>query len=164
MFYPHNFFLYHDSTTMKWHWISLDGNYSFAAWNPVMSLPSLLRMSVVVPDSTPFKDSRPLLDRTIRNNKPIRKRYYAIVKDLFQNEFSESRINSVIDSLSMRIRIAVYADVNKMYSNKDFDTNLNSTIGDPLDPGNFIPGLKSFLFERRKNIEAELQQLSKQFE
>ena len=64
----------------------------------------------------------------------------------------------------MRIRIAVYADVNKMYSNKDFDTNISTTIGDPLDPGNFIPGLKSFIVDRRRNIEEELQQLSRQLD
>ncbi len=164
MFYPHNFFLYHDSTTLKWHWISLDGNYSFAAWNPVMSLPSLLKMSVMVPDSAPFKEARPLLDRTLRTNRSIRKRYVAIVNELLRTEFNEEKMNKAIDSISMRIRIAVYADVNKMYSNKDFDTNVNSTIGDPLDPGNFIPGLKSFLADRRKNIEYELQLLSRQFD
>lgn len=164
MFYPHNFFIYHDSTTLKWHWISLDGNYSFAAWNPLMSLPALTRMSVMVPDSVPFKDARPLLDRTLKTNKSIRKRYIAIVNELLRTEFSEATINAHIDSLSSRIRISVYADVNKMYSNKDFDTNISSTIGDPLDPGNFIPGLKSFLSDRRKNIEAELQQLSKEYD
>jgi hypothetical protein len=164
MFYPHNFFLYHDSTTFKWHWISLDGNYSFAAWNPVMSLPSLTKMSVMVPDSVPFKDPRPLLDRTLRSNKSIRKRYVAIVNELLRTEFNEQRINSHIDSIAARIRIAVYADVNKMYSNKDFDMNIGSTIGDPLDPGNFIPGLKSFLADRRKYIEAELQQVAKEFD
>lgn len=164
MFYPHNFFIYHDSTTFKWHWISLDGNYAFAAWNPVMSLPSLLKMSIVVPDSTPYKDSRPLLDKTLRANKPIRKRYIAIVNELLRTEFNEANMNRLIDSISIRIRIAVYADVNKMYSNKDFDTNVATTIGDPLDPGNFIPGLKSFLADRRKNIEAELQQLSRSFD
>ncbi len=164
MFYPHNFFLYHDSTTFKWHWVSLDGNYSFAAWNPVMSLPSLLKMSVMVPDSAPFKEARPLLDKTLRSNRSIRKRYVAIVNELLRTEFNEERLNKAIDSISMRIRIAVYADVNKMYSNKDFDTNVNATIGDPLDPGNFIPGLKSFLADRRRNIEAELQILSRQFD
>jgi hypothetical protein len=50
-----------------------------------------------------------------------------------------------------------------MYSNKDFDTNVGATLGDPLDPGNFIPGLKSFISDRRQNIETELQQLSRQF-
>ena len=164
MFYPHNFFLYHDSTTFKWHWISLDGNYAFAAWNPVMSLPTLVKMSIMIPDSVPFKDPRPLLEKTLESNKSIRKRYVAIVNELLRTEFSDERINHVIDSISMRIRIAVYADVNKMYSNKDFDTNINSTLGDPLDPGNFIPGLKSFIMDRKKYIEAELQQLSKQFD
>ncbi len=164
MFYPHNFFLYHDSTTFKWHWISLDGNYAFASWNPVMSLPALLKMSIMVPDSTPYKDTRPLLDKTLRSNKSIRKRYVAIVNELLRTEFKEENINHLIDSISIRIRIAVYADVNKMYSNKDFDTNISSTLGDPLDPGNFIPGLKSFIADRRKYIETELQQLMKQFE
>ena len=162
MFYPHNFFLYHDSVTLKWHWISLDGNYAFAAWNPVMSLPSLLRMSVMVPDSTPYKEERPLLDRTLRTNPAIRKRYIAIVNDLLRNDFNLENINKMIDSIASRIRIPVYADVNKMYSNKDFDTNINSTIGDPLDPGNFIPGLKSFLADRREYLEAEIQRLAKQ--
>ena len=164
MFYPHNFFLYHDSTTFKWHWISLDGNYAFASWNPVMSLPTLLKMSIMVPDSAPYKDPRPLLDKTLGSNKSIRKRYVAIVNELLRTEFKEENINHLIDSISIRIRIAVYADVNKMYSNKDFDTNISSTLGDPLDPGNFIPGLKSFIADRRKYIETELQQLMKQYE
>jgi CotH kinase protein len=119
---------------------------------------------VMVPDSAPFKEARPLLDNTLRSNNSIRKRYVAIVNELLRTEFSEEKMNRTIDSISMRIRIAVYADVNKMYSNKDFDTNVNTTIGDPLDPGNFIPGLKSFLADRRKNIEYELQLLSKQFD
>jgi len=163
MFYPHNFFLYQDSITNKWNWISLDGNYAFAAWNPIMPLPSLLKMSIMAPDSAPYRDPRPLLDRTLRTNPGIRKRYIAIVNDLLRDEFNQETLNNTIDSLSMRIRIAVYADINKMYSNKDFDTNLSSTIGDPLDPGNFIPGLKSFINDRRKNIEAELQLLSREF-
>ncbi len=164
MFYPHNFFLYHDSITFKWHWISLDGNYAFAAWNPVMSTPSLIKMSVLVPDSVPFKEERPLLDKTLGKNKKIQKRYLAIVQELLKDDFSEERLIHTIDSISSRIRIAVYADVNKMYTNKDFDNNINTTIGDPLDPGNFIPGLKSIIIDRRKNIEAEIQMLSKQLD
>jgi hypothetical protein len=49
-----------------------------------------------------------------------------------------------------------------MYSNKDFDTNINNTIGDPLDPGNFIPGLKSILRDRRKIVINEIQKTLKQ--
>ena len=96
MFYPHNFFLYHDSITFKWHWISLDGNYAFAAWNPVMSTPSLIKMGVLVPDSVPFKEERPLLDKTLGNNKKIQKRYLAIVQELLKDEFSEEHSFVVI--------------------------------------------------------------------
>ena len=73
-------------------------------------------------------------------------------------------MNHVIDSLSLRIRVSVYADVNKMYSNTDYDTNISSNIGDPLDPGNFIPGLKAYLSERRVNILNEIDALKKKLD
>ncbi|MBP6334867.1 MAG: CotH kinase family protein [Bacteroidia bacterium] len=161
MFYPHNFFIYHDTTTSKWQWISLDGNYSFAAWNPIMNYPQLVRMSVLIPDSTPYSDPRPLLERTLGSNQIIQRRYLNMVKELLNTDFQPEKLNQKIDSLSLRIRVSVYADPNKMYSNTDFDTNINSTIGDPLDPGNFIPGLKAFLADRRRHIEVELEELQR---
>ncbi|MEY4594237.1 MAG: hypothetical protein RIQ47_647 [Bacteroidota bacterium] len=161
MFYPHNYFIYHDSITLKWNWISLDGNYSFAAWNPIMNLPQLTRMSVFAPDTVPTKGPRPLLEKTIMKNKILRKRYLNIVENLLSNDLQQERIDKSVDSLSLRIRTAVYADVNKMYSNTDFDTNISTTIGDPLDPGNFIPGLKSFIADRRKYVEIEIAELKK---
>ncbi|MFM2136824.1 MAG: hypothetical protein RL021_2224 [Bacteroidota bacterium] len=159
MFYPHNFFLFHDSLTMKWHWITLDGNYSFAAWNPMLNFPQLVRMTLMRLDSLPNKGPRPLLDKMLVDNKYLRKRYLQIVDTLMRTDLQPEVIGRTIDSLSLRIRVAVYADVNKMYSNTDFDTNIRTTIGDPLDPGNFIPGLKSYITERRKYIEEELTRL-----
>lgn len=161
MFYPHNYFIYHDSLTNRWHWISLDGNYSFAAWNPVMNFPKLVRMSVIKPDSVPYTGDRPLLDRTIVKNRYLREKYLQLVDNLLLNDLLPERINNTIDSLKLRIRTAVYADVNKMYSNTDFDTNFESTIGDPMDPGNFIPGLKAFMNERRRYVEEELESIRK---
>ena len=84
-----------------------------------------------------------------------------MVKELLNTDFQPEKLNQKIDSLSLRIRVSVYADPNKMYSNTDFDTNINSTIGDPLDPGNFIPGLKAFLADRRRHIEVELEELQR---
>lgn len=161
MFYPHNFFVFHDSVSFKWHWISLDGNYAFAAWNPVMTLPSLEKLNLLVLDSVPNKERRPLLERTLGDNKTIQKRYLAIMTEMERKYFKEGLVEEMIDSLAQRIRLSVYADVNKMYSNSDFDTNINSTIGDPLDPGNFIPGLKSFINGRKKSIEQQLDELNK---
>lgn len=161
MFYPHNFFVFHDSVSFKWHWISLDGNYAFAAWNPVMTLPSLEKLNLLVLDSVPNKERRPLLERTLGDNKTIQKRYLAIMTEMERKYLKEGLVEEMIDSLAQRIRLSVYADVNKMYSNSDFDTNINSTIGDPLDPGNFIPGLKSFIIGRKKSIEQQLDELNK---
>ena len=115
----------------------------------------------MIPDSTPYNDARPLLERTLGSNLIVQRRYLKIVKELFNTDFKLERMEHIIDSLSLRIRVAVYADSNKMYSNTDFDTNINSTIGDPLDPGNFIPGLKAFLADRRRYIEAQIEVLDR---
>jgi spore coat protein CotH len=161
IFYPHNFYFYQDSSQGRWHWISVDGNYSFAAWNSVKNMTQLTNMSVFVPDSVPYQGPRPLLTNTIVKNKLIRKRYVEIVQQLLANDFNAAAMDKRIDSLAMRIRLYVYADTKKMYTNLDFDTNLKTTLGDPLDPGNFIPGLKVFIAERRRHIEAELRQSTK---
>ena len=81
--------------------------------------------------------------------------------ELLRKYFNEETMNQQIDSIALRIRVSVYADVNKMYSNTEFDTNINTTVGDPLDPGNFIPGLKSFIAARRKSIEKQIDELNK---
>ncbi len=164
MFYPHNFFIYHDTTNGRWHWISLDGNYAFAAWNPILTYDQLMRMSILVPDSTPYKDERPLLTRTLGRNKLIQRQYLLYLKELLNTDFLPERINRMVDSLALKVRFGVYADTNKMYSNTDFDTNIAGTIGDPVDPGNFIPGLKSYISDRRKNIEQELDVLLKKLQ
>ncbi len=161
MFYPHNFFIFHDSISTKWQWISLDGNYAFAAWNPVMPLHQLENLDILVPDSVPYKERRPLLEKTLGENKFIQKRYLSIMTELLRKYFNEETMNQQIDSIALRIRVSVYADVNKMYSNTEFDTNINTTVGDPLDPGNFIPGLKSFIAARRKSIEKQIDELNK---
>lgn len=161
MFYPHNFFIYNDSASGKWQWISLDGNYAFAAWNPVMPLHQLENLDILVPDSVPYKEHRPLLEKTLGENKTIQKRYLSIMNEMLRKYFNEEKLDQEIDSIALRIRVSVYADINKMYSNTDFDTNINTTVGDPLDPGNFIPGLKSFINARRKSVEKQIEELNR---
>lgn len=161
IFYPHNFFFYFDSLDKKWNWISVDGNYAFAAWNPVKSFDQLVKMSVLIPDSVPYVGPRPLLKNTIEKNSLIKQRYLKIVERLINSDFKPEVMNAKIDSLSMKIRLYVYTDNIKMYTNEDFNNNLSITLGDPLDPGNFIPGLKVFIAERKKHVEAELKSLLK---
>jgi hypothetical protein len=44
-----------------------------------------------------------------------------------------------------------------MYSNTDFDTNINTTVGDPLDPGNFIPGLNLLSMQEENLLRNRLK-------
>ena len=66
-------------------------------------------------------------------------------------------LENEIDDLVMRIRRSVYYDTYKMYSNEDFETNINESIGNVRDAGAFIPGLKSFLDKRIDFLNKELK-------
>ena len=164
MFYPHNFYIYHDTASSRWHWISLDGNYAFAAWNPILNYDQLLHMNILIPDSVPYRDARPLLTRTLGRNKLIQRQYLLYLREYLNTDFMPENINRMVDSISAKIRLGVYADPNKMYSNTDFDSNLTSIIGDPTDPGNFIPGLKNYISDRRKYILEQLDVMLKKLE
>jgi spore coat protein H len=94
MFYPHNFFIYHDTVTTKWQWISLDGNYSFAAWNPVMPLHQLENLDILIPDSVPYKQARPLLEKTLGDNPIIQRRYLAIMNELLRKHFQTKKLST----------------------------------------------------------------------
>jgi len=121
-------------------------------------------MNVLIPDSVPYRDARPLLGRTLGRNKAIQRQYLLYLRELLNTDFMPENINRMVDSLSAKIRLGVYADSNKMYSNTDFDSNLSATIGDPTDPGNFIPGLKSYISDRRKYILEQLDVMLKKLE
>ena len=83
------------------------------------------------------------------------------MQSLLNKYFTNEYIENMIDDLSLKIRKSVYLDTMKMYSNDEFEKNLNETIGDPDDPGAFIPGLKSFWINRRKAVKAEIKKLNR---
>jgi hypothetical protein len=64
---------------------------------------------------------------------------------LLNTVFNPEYLNPIIDNYKELIQQYVYADNNKMFSNNDFDTNINSNLG---GPGGTIYGLKSFIQAR----------------
>lgn len=66
-------------------------------------------------------------------------------------------LDPLIDSLADKIRNDYYADPNKMFTNQQFEDNIDSTlviIG--LPGGNTVAGLKPFITNRRDSLWMEL--------
>lgn len=133
-----NYYIYHNLTTDKWEWIKWDGNECFGSYNNGVNTITNLPLNY-------SNTNRPLLSR-IFNNPTLYQAYLVEVCDITSNFFNTTYMNTMIDSYKTMIQASVYADNNKMYSNNDFDTNINSNLGGGGGPGGGTTyGLKSFV-------------------
>lgn len=159
MLFIHNFYLYRNPADQKFHWINYDFNYGFGAWTPKYNLKEVENFPVLFVNT----ESRhhPLAKKLLIENKNFRSQYLAIMDSLVDNSFTVEKMNSRITKYHKMIKAEVLADKQKMYSNEDFEKNIQHAIGDTLDPGAFVPGLKDFVEKRRQNVLLQLQAIDK---
>ncbi len=96
-------------------------------------------------------NNRPLLEN-ILTNATFYARYENEVCSIVEEYFNEDYLHARVDELKALIADYVYADNNKMYSNANFDTNLEQNInlggGGGGGGGGTSYGLKSFVSDR----------------
>jgi hypothetical protein len=147
----HNYYIYHDLINNKFGWITWDVNEAFGNFQMGMSVSQLENISIFYipsPSVNRTLENRMLLDSTYRNS------YIWEVCNFVANDFDTTVLYPLIDSLAIAIRPFVYADPNKFYTNSQFETNINTNI---IIGGNFnIPGLKSFILNRRTSVVSQL--------
>jgi hypothetical protein len=136
-----NYYLYHNMSTDQWEWIKWDanetfGSYAFGVQTPMTSLPIDF-----------YEGQRPLLERVFESDL-FMSQYTSEICLLLNAVFNPTYLNPIIDNYKALIQQYVYADNNKMYSNNDFDTNIESNLNSGPGPGGAIYGLKSFIQTR----------------
>ncbi len=146
----HNYYIYHDTTEDRFKFITWDVNEVFGNFQMGIGYPAIQTMSAFYVPSP--ANSRPLTTKMLANNT-----YHAAYVDrlceLATYDFTSAHLYPIIDSLANLIRTDVYADPNKMYSNTQFETNINAPVGGGMGQ---IPGLKGFVTARRNALETEL--------
>nr|WP_320119072.1 CotH kinase family protein [uncultured Marinifilum sp.] len=151
--FRHNYYLYKNMLNDKFEWIPYDANYAFCAFSRELNLKQAENLSIFYKMDN---NEAPLMD-LLFGNKKYRDFYTEYLKGLTAKNRVENYVESKVDSLSLKIRKYIYYDTNKMYTNADFEVNLNKVIGDVNDPGAFIPGLKPFIHKRIKAVKKELK-------
>lgn len=147
----HNYYIYHDSTDNKFKFITWDTNEAFGNFNQGMSITQLEQLTMFYAPS-----NRPLHTKQLAVSAYQQKLVDAFCI-LAGTEFTNEKLDPKIDSLSNLIRPDVYADPNKFFTNQNFEDNLASDITVVGTPGgNNIPGLKSFITNRRNFIQTEI--------
>lgn len=147
-----NYYIYHNPNNGLWEWIKWDCNEAFGSYSGGgMGGGGIADMTTLETDY--FNLSRPLLERivSITATRATYDYYYCVIKN---NYFTEDYLYSRIDELYSLIQDAVYADDNKMYTNAQFDSNINDDITTGGGPGGgTVYGLKSFISERNSYLD-----------
>ncbi len=144
-----NYYIYHNTSTDKWEWVKWDANESFGSYaNGVNNISTL---------ALDYSDAdRPLVER-IFSDDVLYEQYLAEVCHLNETLFNSEIMDARIDEIKALIQTSVYADDNKMYTNAQFNTNIESDISTGGGPGGgVIYGLKSFIAQKSSYLSGAL--------
>lgn len=148
----HNYYIYHDSTSLKFKWIMWDVNEAFGNFNMGMDLNAIHGLDMFFIPNPQGPLSHKMLQNSTYYNMYIDK-----ICDITENFFRHDILDPMIDSLANAIRSDLYADTKKMFTNQQFEDNLTQAINVPgLPGGGNIAGLKSFITERRDSLQLQL--------
>ncbi len=153
LFNPHNYYLYDDSTSGKFEWISWDVGLAFGVfplWGQAASQELDLFYMPNPPDRVPLNKNLFAFDE-------FRQTYLEAICTYLNEDFRPSVMYAQIDSLADVIRPYVYAEPqsNQMYSNTQFEGNLGFTSYNGWILSK-IPGLKTFIGERYHQLREQL--------
>ncbi len=144
-----NYYIYNKDSTGIWEWINWDCNEAFGSYPAGGAVTNMTEL-----DPHYFALNRPLLERivSVESTKLIYDEYFCSLRSAY---FSDSYIQTQTDLLYSLIQPHVYNDENKMYTDANFDTNIESDITVGGGPGGgTIYGLKSFVSERNVWLES----------
>ncbi|GAB4201930.1 MAG: hypothetical protein Fur0023_07110 [Bacteroidia bacterium] len=149
----HNYYIYHDLFYNKFGWITWDVNEAFGNFNQGMSISQLENLDIFYIPSP--SNNRPLTYKMLQNNT-YKQQYIQELCNFLSGDFDTSYLYHQIDSLVPIIRPYVYADTKKFYTNTDFENNINNNLSTGGNPPFNIPGLKSFILNRRNIVQSQL--------
>ena len=151
----HNYFIYHDTLSNKFEWVTWDVNEAFGNFKMGLTVSQLQDLSLFHVSSP--ATNRPLVQKMLQNTT-YKNSLAATVCEWLQHDFSNAGLDAKIDSLVNAIRTDVYADTKKTYSNTHFEDNITMDLAVPGPMGgtDYIMGIKPFITARRSALAAEL--------
>ncbi|MBI4930033.1 MAG: CotH kinase family protein [Bacteroidetes bacterium] len=153
-YYAHNYYLYHNTATSQFDWITWDVSVVFGVF-PLWSENKVVNLDLLyVPQNA---STRPL-SKNFMDNNDFRFEYLSDVCNYIYNDFTPANLFPKIDSIAGRIRNDIYAepDSNQAYTEEEFEQNINyGTVSSGIFWGD-VPGLKQFIINRRQEAIVQL--------
>lgn len=147
-----NYYIYHNLTTDKWQWIKWDANEAFGSFR-ANGVNDLTRLPINYSNA-----DRPLLEQVF-NSPELYSAYQEALCTIVNNYFNPDYLLPRIDAIKLLIQESVYADDNKMYTDNEFNTNIETNLGGGgggPGGGGTTYGLKSFVQSKYDFINTQL--------
>jgi len=138
----HNYYMYFDSDTIG-QYIVWDINEAFGVFTFGMSGDDMRIMPIDW-----HEPNRPLAERLFEDWPLFDRLVDCAIRELLETSLEYSTFDARVTVLSDLIRPYVYDDTNKMFSNADFETNLDDDLIHPHPPFITMPGLRDFIYDR----------------
>lgn len=158
VYLPHNYYLYHDTITDKFEWITWDASLAFGVY-ALLVVPNSVDFDILyLPNDA--RNTRPL-NYHILEDESLKQQYMGEICGFLKNEFLPSEIFPIIDSLGNLIKpfVEMEPEANRMFTLTEFRGNLQYTNVSYQLLGQ-IPGLKDFVQKRRSNIIQQLCEMN----
>jgi hypothetical protein len=143
-----NYYIYHNLLTDKFDWIAWDLNEAFGVYTS-MNFPNTYEYPW---DET---QGRILLEKLI-NVTSYKAQYTDYLNILTFNYLDSTWFDDKIDAVHDLIQSSVYSDTLKMFTDQDFEDNIDQTVTVTSGFSKSIPGLKDFLDQRYDYMSQEL--------
>ncbi len=138
-----NFYLYFIPDQSQFYWIPWDYNFSF--YDEDFDL---------WPENFDGQVNPHI--QALQNNDQLAEIYYQALCEILDDNFTNNRLDPLIDSWANLIRDDLDADNNKLYTIEQFDQNIHSNVSIPdWSP----PGLKSLISQHHSTISTQLANL-----
>lgn len=147
----HNYYVYHNTNTGKFEWISWDANEIFGSFKMNLSATQLKNLDMYFLDNAANK---PLCNKMLLN--ATCKAMYNDAYCELENDFTNAALDAKIDSLRNLIQQDVYNDPKKFYGNTKFDSSFNYDLVLSGPGGLTVFGIKNFIATRNASAQASL--------
>lgn len=145
-----NFYIYHNLLTDQFDWIAWDVNEAFG----VYSAPN----TDVYEYDLEKTNNRVLLEKFL-SVTAYKEKYTDYLYELNSEYMGTGWLDDKIDSIYNVIKSSVYADTLKMFTNQNFEDDIDTvvTVSSPMNKS--IPGLKEFIQKRFDSMDQQLMAL-----
>lgn len=155
--YPTNYFVYYNISTSLFEWTTWDASRSFGILPTVSSYPFWTNLDLFY--IWPNIQTHPLTVKMIVGEY-YKEIYTDFICKIIKQDFNPDSLFPKIDNLADLIRTDLYADTNKLFTNQQFEDNIDSIAVPNVWGGAYTSfGLKSFISDRHISVLAQLDVL-----